>query len=102
MTSFKAILLVVGLVVGAALGWFTAPKSTTTEIHAGPLNMTVQDNKGSGGAAVTVNNQNGGLNIEVGKQRSAFDDPGLRTAIFAGIAAVVGLGAGYLIDMRKG
>ncbi len=102
MKSFKAILLVVGLVVGAGIGWFTAPRPATTEIHAGPLNMTVQDNKGSGSAAVTVNGQNGGLNIEVGAKRSAFDDPGLRTAIFAAIAAIVGLGAGYLIDMRKG
>ena len=32
----------------------------------------------------------------------SLDDPGLRTAIFAAIAAVVGLGAGYLLDMRKG
>ena len=88
---------------GAALGWFTAPRAATTEIKAGPLKMTVQDNKGSGGGAVTVTGQNGGgMAIEVGQQRSAWDDPGLRTAIFAGIAAVVGLGAGYLIDMRKG
>ncbi len=102
MKSFKAILLVVGLVVGAGIGWFTAPRPSTTEIHAGPLNMTVQKNENSGGAQVSVNSQNGGLNIEVGNQRSAFDDPGLRTAIFAGIAAIVGLGAGYLLDMRKG
>jgi hypothetical protein len=100
--NLKTILLVVGLVAGAAVGWFTAPRPATTEIHAGPLNMTVQKNDNSGGAQVTVNGQNGGLNIEVGNQRSAFDDPGLRTAIFAAIAAIVGLGAGYLLDMRKG
>jgi hypothetical protein len=100
--NFKVILLVVGLVAGAATGWFTAPQPATTEIHAGPLNMTVQKDNGSGGAQVTVNSQNGGLNIEVNKPRSAFDDPGLRTATFAAIAALVGLGAGYLLDMRKG
>ena len=100
--NLKTILLVVGLVAGAAVGWFTAPRPATTEIHAGPLNMTVQKNDNSGGAQVTVNGENGGLNIEVGNQRSVFDDPGLRTAIFAAIAAIVGLGAGYLLDMRKG
>ena len=100
--NFKVILLAVGLVVGGATGWFTAPRPATTEIHAGPLNMTVQKDHGSGGAQVTVNGQNGGLDIAVGAQPSAFDDPGLRTAIFAGIAALVGLGAGYLLDMRKG
>jgi hypothetical protein len=100
--NLKVILLVVGLVAGAAVGWFTAPRQSTTEIQAGPLNMTVQKNEGgSGGAQVTVNGQDGGLAIEVGKT-SPFDDPGLRTAIFAAIAAVVGLGAGYLLDMRKG
>ena len=100
--NLKTILLVVGLVAGAAVGWFTAPRPATTEIHAGPLNMTVQKNDNSGGAQVTGNGENGGLNIEVGNQRSAFDDPGLRTAIFAAVAAIVGLGAGYLLDMRKG
>ena len=100
--NFKTILLVVGLVAGAATGWFTAQRPATTEIHAGPLNMTVQDNKGSGGAAVTVTGQDGGLAIDIGNRRSALDDPGLRTAIFAAIAAVAGLGAGYLLDMRKG
>ena len=100
--NLKTILLVVGLVAGAAVGWFTAPRPATTEIHAGPLNMTVQNDNGSGGAAVTVKGENGGVAIEVGSQRSAFDDPGLRTAIFAAVAAIVGLGAGYLLDMRKG
>lgn len=100
--NLKTILLAVGLVAGAAIGWFTAPKPATTEIHAGPLNMTVQNDNGRGGAAVTVNGQNGGVAIEVGAKRSALDDPGLRTAIFAAIAAVIGLGAGYLVDMRKG
>jgi len=100
--NFKVILLAVGLVVGGATGWLTVPRPATTEIHAGPLNMTVQKDNGSGGAQVTVNGQNGGLDIAVGAQPSAFDDPGLRTAIFAGIAALVGLGAGYLLDMRKG
>jgi len=102
MTNFKVILLVVGLVVGAGIGWFTAPRPGTTEIHAGPLNMTVQRGNGSSSASVNVQGRNGGVAIDVSRQRSAFDDPGLRTAIFAGIAAVVGLGAGYLIDMRKG
>ncbi len=97
--NVKVMLLVVGLVVGAGIGWFTVPKPAA-EIHAGPLNMTVQNDNGSGGS-MTVTGKDGGLQVEVGK-RSAFDDPGLRTAIFAGIAAIVGLGAGYLIDMRKG
>ncbi len=62
--------------------------------------MTVQGGNGSGGS-MTVTGKDGGVAIEVGN-RSAFDDPGLRTAIFAAICAVVGLGAGYLLDMRKG
>jgi hypothetical protein len=98
--NLKTILLVAGLVVGAALGWFTAPKPAT-EIHAGPLNMTVQGDNGSGGGSMTVTGNDGNVAIQVG-DRSVFDDPGLRTAIFAAICAVVGLGAGYLLDMRKG
>ena len=50
---------------------------------------------------MTVNGQDGGVQSQVGSQRSAFDDPGLRTAIFAAIAAIVGLGAGYLLDIRE-
>ncbi len=97
--NVKVILLAVGLVVGAGAGWFTAPKPDA-EIHAGPLNMTVDGGDGSGGS-LTVTGKDGKAVLQVG-ERSAFDDPGLRTAILAAIGALVGLGAGYIVDMRKG
>jgi hypothetical protein len=98
--SLKTILLVVGLVAGAAIGWFTAPKPAA-EMKAGPINVTVQPGNNGAGSSMTVTGNDGGLKVEVG-QPSPLDDPGLRTAIFAAVCAVIGLGAGYLIEMRKG
>jgi len=98
--SFKIILVVAGLLVGAALGWFTAPKPDV-QVQAGGVNLSVDDRNGAGGGSMTVTGKDGKVMLQVGEP-STWSDPGFRTAIFAAIGVVIGFGVGYLVDMRKG
>ena len=93
--NLKTILLVAGLVIGAVIGWVTAPKSV--DINVGPLSVEVQGD-GNGGT-MTATGQDGQLQVEVGNA-SPLNDRNTRTIIFALIGAVIGLGAGFVIDRR--
>ena len=91
----KVILLIVGLVIGAAAGWFTAPKAV--DVDVGGVSLEVEGN--GGGAMVSADRKNG-VEVSIGK-RSMLDDRNTRTAIFAAIGGVIGLIIGFVADRRR-
>jgi uncharacterized protein YcfJ len=94
----KTLLVIVGLVIGAVAGWFTAPQASTVDV--GPLHMKVEGGDNGNGGNATVTTGNGGINVNV-SSNSPFDDRGSRTAIFAVIGGIVGLVAGFVLDRRR-
>lgn len=95
--NLKGALMVVGLIVGGLIGWFTAPPPGT-EINIGPLSVEVQE--GADGGSVTATGQDGQIQVQVG-QRSFLDDRNARTAVFGIVAALIGFGIGGWLDHRK-
>jgi hypothetical protein len=96
--NLKIVLLVVGIVAGGLIGWMTAPPPAA-ELQLGPLSVEVQEGAGEGGS-VTATGEDGQIQVQIG-QRSLLDDRTARTGIFAFIGAIVGFGAGYVVDRRK-
>lgn len=76
----KVVLLLVGLVIGAAAGWLTRPE--VARIELGPLKLEVQGEGVGRGSELT-----GGQVQHI--------------AILAILGAVIGFGAGYVMDRRK-
>jgi hypothetical protein len=76
----KVVLLLVGLVVGGAIGWLTRPEST--EIKFGPLSIQVTGpGPASGGELTTPQLQH--------------------IAVIALIGAAVGFGVGFVVERRR-
>jgi hypothetical protein len=96
--NLKGALLVVGLIVGGLIGWFTAPPPAA-QVQIGPVSVEVHEGTGDGGS-VTATGEDGQIRIEVG-ERSFLDDRNARTAVFAVIAAIAGFGIGAYLDRRK-
>jgi hypothetical protein len=93
----KVILLIVGLVIGAAAGWFTAPKAV--DVNLGNVSLEVEGGR-EGGAMISADNRDGGVEVSIGR-RSVFEDRNTRTAIFAAIGGVIGLIIGFVADRRR-
>jgi uncharacterized protein YcfJ len=94
----KTLLVVVGLIIGALAGWFTAPQPSTVDL--GPLHMKVEGGDNGNGGNATVTTGNGGINVNV-SSNSPLDNQTSRTAIFAVIGGLVGLVAGFALDRRR-
>jgi len=94
----KGMLLVIGLIAGGAVGWFTAP-TPAVDIHVGGVNIQV-DGSGGGGT-MKATDRDGAMQVEIGKPSGWLSDPASRTGVFAVIGGVVGLGIGFLTDRRK-
>jgi hypothetical protein len=92
--NLRVLIVLVGLVVGAVLGWATAPQTSTVDV--GPLHIETQGGNSGNGGTATVTTGNGGVNVEV-KSNSPFDDRNMRTLIFAAIGAAVGAIASYFV-----
>ena len=94
----RAMLLVIGLIVGGIVGWVTAPKPDIVAV--GPLNLQVTGSDNGSGGTVTATSKDGQINVQVGNP-SPLDDRNMRTLIFAVIGAVVGFGIGFAVDRQK-
>jgi len=94
----KALLVVVGLIIGALAGWFTAPQPSTVDL--GPLHMKVEGGDNGNGGNTTVTTGNGGINVNV-SSNSPLDNQSSRTVIFAVIGGLVGFVAGTVLDRRR-
>jgi hypothetical protein len=92
-------LLVIGLIVGAAVGWFTAPRPAV-DINVGGVNIQVEGDKSGGSISATGNGDS--MEVSVGKRSpSVFAEPGWRALIFAVIGGVVGLLISTFTGRRK-
>lgn len=94
----KVILLIVGLVIGGAAGWFTAPRAV--DVDVGGLSVQVDGNQDGGALVSAEETPGGGVEISVGR-RSMLDDRNTRTAIFAAIGGLIGLIIGFVADRRR-
>ena len=94
----KVILLIVGLLIGGAAGWLTAP-APALNVDIGPVSVEVQEGTGEGGS-VTATGEDGQIKVQVG-QRSWLDDRAMRAIVFAIVGAIIGFGAGLVTDRRK-
>ncbi|CAN5301511.1 hypothetical protein BH10PSE9_BH10PSE9_26360 [soil metagenome] len=84
----SALLLVIGAIVGGAIGWFTAPKPTV-DINVGGVQIQVQGDKG-GTSMTAKDNGGGGMQVQVGDRPSLLSDPLWRTVLFAAIGGGLG------------
>jgi hypothetical protein len=92
--NLRVLLVLAGLVIGAILGWATAPQTSTVDV--GPLHIETQGGSSGSGGTATVTTGNGGVNVEV-KSNSPLDDRNSRTIIFAAIGAALGAIASYFV-----
>jgi hypothetical protein len=98
VVAMKVILLIVGLVIGGAAGWFTAPRAV--DVDVGGLSVQVDGNQDGGALVSAEETPGGGVEISVGR-RSMLDDRNTRTAIFAAIGGLIGLIIGFVADRRR-
>jgi hypothetical protein len=85
----RGTLLVLGVIIGGAIGWFTAPKPAV-DISVGGVNIQVQGDKGGG--SMTAKDNGGSMQVSVGdRSASLLADPLWRTVLFAAIGGGIGL-----------
>ena len=95
----KIILLIVGLLVGGAVGWLTAP-APALNVDIGGVSVEVQGGEGEGGTVTATGEDGGGVQLQVGNP-SPLNDRNARTGIFALIGALVGFAVGLVADRRR-
>ncbi|MCP5109922.1 MAG: hypothetical protein GY953_03710 [bacterium] len=94
----KILLLVLGLIIGAGAGWFTAPKPAA-QMEIGPVSVEV-DKDGDGGSVTATGGDGNSLEIAVGEQ-SMLDDRNTRTGIFAAGGGIIGLLLGFVFGRSR-
>lgn len=94
----KITLLIIGLIIGGAIGWYTAP-APAVDMKIGGVSVEVQ--KDEGGAELTATGPKGG-SIEIGSgSPSVLSDRTTRTAIFAVGGGIIGLILGFVVGGRR-
>jgi hypothetical protein len=94
----KTMLLLVGLIIGGAIGFFTAPRPAV-DIDIGGVNIQVQGDQGGGLVSATGEGNGDAVQVQVG-QPSPLSQPGWRALIFAVIGAAIGYAAGIASERR--
>ena len=94
----KVLLLILGLVIGGGVGWFTAPKPAV-DLKIGDVSVEV--NRDADGGSLTATGADGdGFTIGAGEE-SILDDHYTRTGVFAAGGGVIGLILGFLFGRRR-
>ncbi|HVY18612.1 MAG TPA: hypothetical protein VHA70_00855 [Bauldia sp.] len=92
--NLRVLLVLVGLVIGAVLGWATGPQPSRVDV--GPLHIETQGGDSGNGGTATVTTGNNGISVNV-QSNSPFDNRNSRTIIFAAIGAALGAVASYFV-----
>ena len=95
----RLLLLVIGVIVGGAIGWLTAP-APGVDLQVGNVSVKVGGND-AGGTVTATDKGGGGLNISVGNGGGFLADRTQRTLVFAAIGGVIGLAAGFVVSRRR-
>ena len=93
----KILLLVLGLLIGGAAGWFTAPQPAA-QVDIGPVSVEVD--RDQEGGSVTASDGDRSVEIAVGDQ-SMLDDRTTRTGIFAVGGGIIGLLLGFVFGRSR-
>ena len=94
----RGTLLVLGILIGGAIGWFTAPKPAV-DISVGGVQIQVQGNQGGG--SMTAKDNGGQVQVRVGdRSGSLLADPLWRTILFAAIGGGIGLVAAGMMSRK--
>jgi hypothetical protein len=94
----KITLLIIGLIIGGAIGWYTAP-APAVDMKIGGVTVEVQ--KGQDGGELTATGPKGG-SLEIGSGNlSPLADRTTRTAIFAIGGGIIGLILGFVVGGRR-
>lgn len=78
----KVLLLLIGLVAGAIVGWFTKPPAASLQL--GPVNIEIASNQ-------SVSGENGGLT----------DGQWYYIGMITAVGGLLGLGLGVLLDRGR-
>ena len=94
----KILLLILGLIVGGGVGWFTAPEPAA-EMKIGPVELQV-DKDGDGSGTLTASDGKKTIEIGVGEP-SILDNRNARTGIFAAGGGIIGLLLGFVFGRKR-
>ena len=99
MMQGRLLFAVIGLIVGGAIGWLTAP-APAASIAVGDVKVEVQQGD-QGGSMMATTPKGDGVQVSVGNGGGPFNDRTTRTLIFAAIGGVIGLVVAGVTGSRR-